>query len=206
MVNNSVGGSELLRSNICYLRHSSVIINIIFRINRSDVLPSWPVRQPAKECVTICVLVYMSACMPLNVLMCVLVCILCYTCSISTMRKPMGLKESVSISINVAQVCNVNINTEKTISPLPELWAASRSRRQRWWPVWSWRRWGCSFLQLELSPSGNTHGQKNPISKHARFKLNTHAITKLGACCKIGCCGLCCSTAKCKRPVQIGSQ
>lgn len=47
------------------------------------------------------------------------------------MTNPMCLKESVSLSINVAQAYSANINTEKTISPLPELGAVSRSRRRR---------------------------------------------------------------------------
>lgn len=104
--------------------------------------------------------------MPPDVLMhfcvCMCECTLCYTCSTGT--KKMHLKESVSISINVAQVSNVNINTEKALSPLPRLGAVSRSRRQRWWLVGTKRRRGDSFLQLELLPSGNTHGQKNTIS------------------------------------------
>lgn len=90
----------------------------------------------------------------------------------------MCLKESVSISINVAQAYNVNINTKETFSPLPGLEAVSQSHRQRLWLVWRRRqRRGHSFLQLELSPSGNTHGQKNPISRHNEFKLNTHTHT-----------------------------
>lgn len=98
-------------------------------------------------------------------------------------------KQSISININVAQVSNVNINTKKAFSPLPVLGAVSRSLRQRWWLTF-WRRrrrWGDSFLQLELSPSGNTRGQKYPISRHTRFK-HTHTITKHCTCCNIGCC------------------
>lgn len=53
---------------------------------------------------------------------------------------------------------NLNINTKTKPSRLPELGAVFQSRRQRWW---LWRRQqhrGHFFLQLELSPSGITHG------------------------------------------------
>lgn len=99
----------------------------------------------------------------------------CYTCSISTMSQPICLTESVSFSINVAPVYTVNINTKTIISLLPELGAVSQSHHQRWWLVWRrQRRRGHSFQQLELSPSGSAHGQKNPISRKTQFKLNTH--------------------------------
>lgn len=86
------------------------------------------------------------------------------------------LAESLSTGINVAPGSNVNINTQRTISPLPELGAVSQSRRPRWWLVWRRQRHrGRSFLQLELSPSGIAHGQRNPISRKTEFgTLATH--------------------------------
>lgn len=110
-----------------------------------------------------------------------------YTCSVWAMTKPIFLTESVSMSINVSPVLNVNTNTKKTVSPLPELGAASRSRHQRWWLVWRRRRrrWGRSFLQLELSPSGNADEQKNPISRNTRFKLSTDTISVYSCLSKI---------------------
>lgn len=55
---------------------------------------------------------------------------------------------------------NVNVRERKASIPRPGLGAASRSPRRWCWRVWMRRRWGDSFLQLELWPSGNTHGQK----------------------------------------------
>lgn len=73
------------------------------------------------------------------------------------------LKESLSISI------------EEAFSPRPGLGAAARSRRRRWWPVWTRRLRGGSFLQLELSPSGDASVQK-------KKSLDTQTLTTLIGC------------------------
>lgn len=100
-----------------------------------------------------------------------------HACSVWRMTEPVKLTESVY---------NVNITTKKTFSLLPELEVVSRCRRQRWWLVWRRRQHqGHSFLQLELEPSGITHWQKNPISRHSNFKINTHTHTT--SCCSTVC-------------------
>ena len=119
----------------------------------------------------------MSACMPSYVLMCVM-CVCVAVCRCAPFATPVAFEQNrKSLFQSVLMLHRFlmwTLITQKTFSPLPGLWAVSRSLHQRWWLIWRRRRRrGGSFLQLELSPSGNTHGQKNAISR--RFKLNTRA-------------------------------
>lgn len=156
LTKTEMGGEQLLMSRIDYWFTFGLQWINIFTC-KSDVLPQWT-RWGLNMFGLICfVCLHASSCLH------------AFECVGSPFAPPPPKKR---VCIN--QYC-WSRSAGKAFSPHPGLGAVARSRRRRWWPVWTRRLRGDSFLQLELSPSGDTKCAANK-------PLDTQTLTTLTGC------------------------